>query len=509
MTARDPLFLAAHEGPTLRASIVRERLPAAAPPGPNEAEGEQPAAAGDEAAAAEEDAIHAPGAVDLWGEPGGVALPRSGADLGAVRVREGAAAPVSLAITYGEVAASCLDGIALAGRHRTLLSRTGRIREEERTLAFIDALAVTPRFPSALFAWWEEAVELVDPWKVWAPALVLACLDGGDVPAALRAILSKLSEDEDEAAVIAGEALALGARADRVEWARSFARDPHPPARAAGLEARSLLGALSAAEVVSVLSTDGARTVRWAAARAAARLPADPQVDELLLAELHRATDPELAWEVVRALALRGLPAGYFAMKHDPTWAVRLGPHALDVLALFGDVADAALARQVAARCGLTSRVLLGLGRFGHAGAAPLLLRALGDEDAAEDAGAALVWLFGLPMDEDEALSPAAWRAWIATADLDERVRYRFGRPYAPACLAEATRQELRSQADLAWLVDEANVRAGLAERPELWRWSPLADASLAPSLAALGRASDPFALDPWRSVGRERRRRA
>ncbi|WP_437840089.1 hypothetical protein [Sorangium sp. So ce1153] len=437
-----------------------------------------------------------------------------------VRQAKGKGTPIPLIATYGEVISACLDGIALAARHRALLPREGRAREEERILSFLDALVVTPRFPALLIAWWEEAVDLPDPWKAWAPTFVLACLDGEDLPEAIATMVRRLPEDDAEAAAIAGEALALGAHPERFDWARHLIDEAHPAVRAAGIEALSLAGALGPDELARVLASDAARTVRWAAVRAAARLPRtalltdarptpeERRLDELLLAELNRAPDAELTWQTARALALRGIPAGYYGMVHDASMLHRLGPRALDVLAFFGTGDDAPLARRIVARCGLSSAVLRGLGRYGHPGAAPVLVRALGDEDAADDASAALVAIFGVPFEEQRLTSSEAWRTWLATAAVDEAVRHRFGKPYRPGCMTEAAADGTRSQAELSWLVDEANVRAGLAERPALWRWSPAADASLAPALAAMSRADGGFLGDPWRSVLRSRQRR-
>jgi hypothetical protein len=51
--------------------------------------------------------------------------------------------------------------------------------------------------------------------------------------------------------------------------------------------------------------------------------------------------------------------------------------------------------------------------------------------------------------------------------------------------------------------VDEANVRAGLAERPALFRWSPEADAALTPALRVLSRKDADFARDTWKDTWR------
>jgi len=425
-----------------------------------------------------------------------------------VHLASGKGAPLPLVATYAEVVTACLDGIALAARHRALLPRDGRAREEERILAFLDALVVVPRFPSLLIAWWEEASTLPDPWKVWAPTFALACLDGQDVPEALARLWRRLPEDDAEAVAVAGEALVLGAHPNRGAWARRLSADAHPAVRAAALEALSLSGALEPDEVVRVLTLDEARSVRWVAVRAAARLPEDRlpedrRLDDLLRGELNKASDGDLVWNAARALALRGNPSGYFALRYNPSVLQRLGAYVLDVLAFLGDASDASIARQVVARLGLTSKVLRGLGRYGHTGAAPMLVRALGDEDAAEDASAALVWLFGVPFEEEKITSPDAWRAWLREAPLDEATRYRFGSPYRPGCVAEAAADGSRSQADLVWLVDEANVRAGLAERPALFRWSPEADAALAHALRVLSRKDADFARDTWKDTWR------
>lgn len=425
-----------------------------------------------------------------------------------VRLRKDQGEPLSLGATYGEIVAACLDGIALAACHRMRLRRDRREREQERILAFTDALLVTPRFLSALAAWWEEAADLPDPWKVWAPVFALGCLRGEDVPEALGHVLRAVPEDEAETAVIAGEALAVAPSPDRQRWASALLGDAHPCARAAALSMYSNTASTSIEALITALTKDESRTVRWAAVQAAGRAPADLRVDDLLFAEMHRAEDADLLWQVLRALALRGHCTPYHAMRHDPALLSRLGGRALDVLAFFGSAADAILAKTVVSRCGLTPKVVSGLGRYGHPGAAPALIRALGDEDAADDAGAALVWIFGAPFDDEEDIqSPDAWRKWLATTTFPEDVRLRFGEPYTPACVAKAAGEGALSQEDIAWMVDEAHVRCGLSAAPSLSGWWPAVDTALAPILAALARESAPFATDPWRSVTRDRRR--
>ena len=433
------------------------------------------------------------------GSPGAAAI--------SVRLREGQGEPVSLATTYGEIAAACLDGIALAACHRMTLRRDAREREEERILAFTDALLVTPRFMSCLARWWEESADLPDPWKVWAPVFALGCLHGDDIAEGLGHVLRAVPEDEAETAVIAGDALAIAPHPDRLKWAAALAKDPHPCARAAALSARSELGALPVDALLDVLAKSGSRTMRWAAVRAAARAAEDRRLDEMLVAEVHRAVDADFLWEVLRALALRGHATGYHAMRHDPALLSRLGGRALSVLAFFGDAADATLARAVVTRCGLTTAVISGLGRYGHPGAAPILLRALGDEDHADDASDALVWIFGMAVDENEVTSPEAWKQWLHTTRFPEDTRLRFGKPYSPACVAEAAGEGARSQADIVWMVDEAHVRCGVRRAASLSQWSPIADAALAPLLSTLTSEAAPFAADPWRSVTRSLRR--
>ena len=437
-------------------------------------------------------------------------LPWLGATSGRkVRMRKGQGAPVTLAASHEEIAAACLDGIALAACHRMTLRRDRRSREEERILAFTDALLVTPRFVPLLGRWWQEAATLPDPWKVWAPVFVLGCLDGDVAPSGLAHVLRALAEEDAEAAVIAGEALAATPHPDRLGWAAELARDAHPSARAAALTARATLGGLPLDALIDVLAKERSRTVRWAAVRAASRAPPDRRLDGMLLAEVRSATDAAFLWEVLRALSLRGHATAYQAMRHDPGLVARLGGRALSVLALFGDANDAPLAQQVARRSGLTSSVVQGLGRYGHPGALPLLLRALSDEDSADDASEALVWIFGVPFDENDLESADAWRTWIRATTFREDTRLRFGKPYTPMCVAEAAEEGVRSQADVAWLVEEAQVRCGLAGAPDLTAWSTVADAALSPVVAALGREAAPFARNPWHTArsGAERRR--
>ncbi|MBK8259655.1 MAG: hypothetical protein IPK82_44235 [Polyangiaceae bacterium] len=424
-----------------------------------------------------------------------------------VQLRKGQGAPVSLAVSYSEIAAACLDGMALAANHRHSLRWDNRLREEERILAFTDALTVTARFVSWTGAWWEEAVDLPDPWKIWSPVFLLGCLRGDDVVEGLRGLLRSLPEEEAESAAIAGEALASTPSVDRSALFSVLLSDSHSCTQAAALRAQSLVGEIQVEAVLNALAPTAHRTLALAAARAAGRsFAGDARVDECLLACVHTASDPDFLWEILRALALRGHATAYHAMLHDPSLLVRLGARALDVLAFFGADTDAAVARTVVSRSGLTSRVLLGLGRYGHPGAAPLMIRALSDEDHAEDAANALVWMFGEPFGEDEVESPEAWKNWLKTTRFAENTRLRFGKPYRPSCVAEAAAEGARSQVDIGFMLDEAYVRCGFTCPPDLSGWSPKVNAALAQATSVLAAESGTFAADPWRSVTRSKR---
>jgi hypothetical protein len=417
-------------------------------------------------------------------------------DPDAVQLMPARGAPVAINAQYAAVVANCLDTIAMCARHRATRRLDERAAEEERILALLDAVVVCPRFPHAMVAWWREAVASPDPWKIWAPAFVIACTDGNDAGPALASLVATLADDEVEAVGLAAEAAAAGAVSDLHEVANELARDARPHARALGVELLGRLDAASAEHVLAALDPTSPLAIRWAGARAAARLPEDRRVDELLLSALHSEDDARALWEAARALAWRGLPAAYNAMRFDDALARRLGPRALLVLALFGEAGDAPIAQRIVARCGASSPVLHGLARYGHPGAAKVLLSALGDEDASDDAASALEWIFGPGPGPRERHIPERWRAHIAASGADERVRLRFGKPYHPNGVAAALREARVSREDIDFLLDEAAVRTGIAARAKTAAFVSMADPAMAAAAAALSRAKAPG--DSW-----------
>jgi hypothetical protein len=435
--------------------------------------------------------------------PADIAASASTPSPDAVKLLHEKARPIDLAAQYDTIVAGCLDTMAMCARHRATRRLDERSAEEDRILALLDAIVVCPRFAHSIFGWWSAAREQPDPWKIWAPAFVIASAEGGDVVSALTSLVEPL-ESELDALGIAGEAVALGPRTDVAAVAAALLRDPQPAARALGVEVEWRLGALSVAQAVEALGPDSPPAVRWAACRASAQLPAERRIDDLLLEHLHREPDSRILWEATRALTLRGLPAAYHALRWNDSLASRLGPKALLALALLGDEADAALARKLVARHGTSEAVIRGLARYGHPGAAPILLDALGDEDASDDAADALQWLFGPLPDATKSAVPGVWREHIARARPNDRERLRFGKPYRPSHVLEALRLGRIGRLDLDFMFDEAMTRTGVRHRVDLWRFSSDSDAIAAQVAASL--ALD--AGDSWACVARSRRAR-
>jgi hypothetical protein len=73
-----------------------------------------------------------------------------------------------------------------------------------------------------------------DPWKIWAPAFVIACTDGDDAAPALASLVATLAGDEVEAVGVAAEAAAAGALPSLHPIANELARDARAHARALG-----------------------------------------------------------------------------------------------------------------------------------------------------------------------------------------------------------------------------------------------------------------------------------
>lgn len=426
-------------------------------------------------------------------------------DPGRIELDPRRAAPVALRDHYAAVVTEALDGISLAARHRALRRFDERGDEETSILELVDAVVACPRFGEVLPPYAHEALDAPDPWRIFGPLFTVACLEGADVGPALAALLAPLAEDDHARVEVAAEALALAPHADLLGLLRDLGRDAHPGPRAVAVGAMGLLRALDPDAVLEAMASE-VPCVRRAAARAAADVVADRRVDEALLASLHQPGDREDLWTAARSLALRGLPAGYFAARLDPAWAGRLGGRVIDLVALLGEASDATLVRSAIARAGRTPAVITALGRLGHPGAAAVLVEALGDEDAADGCVRALSWIFGPPPTAAAASDPAHWRRIARRLGADQGVRLRFGAPWQPDAGLDAAHHAFLSRDDVAWILDEAVIRTGVAERAAPWRWSPEADASIAPVRTVLERHRTTFTPDTWTAKTRRGR---
>src|SRR5262249_39836528 len=113
-----------------------------------------------------------------------------------------------------------------------------------------------------------------------------------------------------------------------------------------------------------------------------------------------------------------------------------LGLRSLEILVLAGGLDDRPSLEAILRKFPVTPISLDALARFGDPTVWSFLLRALGDDDLAEDAALALTTLFGARVGFKERKNVAAWRSAIVAMRPERGVRYRRGVPFRPSILA-------------------------------------------------------------------------
>ncbi len=377
------------------------------------------------------------------------------------------AAPVPVHHHYAAVVAGCLERMAMLSRHRDERPWSEHESIEARLLAQARAVVEARASVADLLTLWDDAED--EPRMTWAVVFALRFLDGDT---AVADLLDRLPSDAIDHARLAADALVAGVPREGVTLGSELSNTARPLVRAVGLEILSRSGQLGAEEASKALD-DGDAEVAASALRALARLAEPGAAVPQIRAHLTHA-DPEVVWEAARALTLFGHRDAYAAVCENGPLSKVLGPQALEILALAGEPDDVATLERVVRRVSMSAETLSVVARFGHPVAWPYLVRGLERPELADEAGRALVTLFG-PLSIEEPVDAATWRAMLEGVKIPAALRLRRGEPWsADAVLAECASGELPRR-EIEVRRDELRARRGVPPGVDLGAWGRLA----------------------------------
>jgi len=315
---------------------------------------------------------------------------------GAVRLAPDRALGTSAPRWQQQVRTGLLERALTLGASHRAGSHLGRPEAARRLLAHLDALAEAGLSLAAIRAFADEA-ELDRPGALWALTILFGCQDSNDAEEAFESWIDSLDP-----------ALLLSYRGV-LEIAEALAIQPNPrlrqqiPRWAAGPSAVLTAIALETM-ALDQLSDDGvARLIRndsplvhAALERLLTRSPGEAPRSAARRPSWIEVSVPALAHVIARARVLARDPEPLFRLRerHPPALDA-LGPYAIDLLALAGEIADQGLAKDLALGFPTTPTLLDALGRAGLPSLFPRLLAALDGDDFEDDAHAARVTALG------------------------------------------------------------------------------------------------------------------
>jgi hypothetical protein len=426
---------------------------------------------------------------------------------------EGVGEPLTQAAFSDGVVRSACEMIAMHGRHRALRPLGERAATEDRVLTYLDAIAVTGgACVATILAWWEESLEVPDPWKTWTAALALGTLDGADALEALTFGLRRLPPALGDHAAAAAEALAALPRPDLGALSADLRAAPEPLLRSAGVELAARL-TLLAPDALSHHFADPSPLVVAAAARAAARLRYD-EAEPLLpwIEAAMRRPDARVAWPAARSMMRWGRLDAYEELRAGAPLGKVLGLRAAELLVMAGEPADLTRLEAILARAPTSPAHLSVIARFGHPAAWARLLHHLGDPDLEDAAVLALTTLFGAAVPHDDRADPAAWKSALLATKWDPLLRYRRGEPWRAEIVAAEVASgalppiEVEARLDELLVRTRAAVALGTTPSPliapcsaDVSLWAPHLTPALAGLGAAAARAAQGRAPGRWR----------
>jgi HEAT repeat protein len=395
---------------------------------------------------------------------------RSQSEPGPVVIDSERGAPVLIRDHYGAVITGCLERMAMLSRLRDERPLYRRAGIEARLLAQVDAVVEARVSVPDLLAFWDDAAR-DDPRVTWAIVFMLGSLAGGTAITGILDLVNGLAADEEEHAILVAEALVAAPHPDRVTLGRDLLRSARPLARTIAVELLSRLGQLGMEPALAALD-DQHVAVKAAALRALARMDGHNAMLPKIRACLGHG-DPAVVCEAARTLTLFGATDVYLSVRERGALSEMLGPYAVEILALAGNLDDIAVMETLIRRQSVSAETLSALARFGHPAAWPYLVHALERSELADAAERALVTLFGpLVIDEPEDAA-GVWRGILARTEFPAGTRLRKGERWsARAVIAECAGGEL-SRREVELLHDELRVRTRRRAHDLGAWWSP------------------------------------
>lgn len=395
-----------------------------------------------------------------WGAFPPIAAP-SDPDLSAwVRFDEERGHAIEKPSHEAEVVPSLLEEATLVARHRMERHLAEAADEEHQFFRLQDAIASFGKASRKyLDDWWQQSLEGDDPYRSFV--LAYTCASWAE-PDALNLFVEKMAQLPEGArrdAHCAGRALAFTPQPHIASYLAQWAGHSHPVVAGAALAGLSHLGQLQPEYFASVLGQGIPAVIADVLLYHAAYLPAHTVAPWLSLIERWmRSPDPRLSWHAARAATLQGSDNPLWALRQeaqgdDFPLARRWGAHGAQLLVWAGDVEDASLLSRWVQSQRMTVEWLKQLALFGHPQIFTFLLRFLGDEDLSEGAASALEILFGPLVDPLERGEPASWTYAVERLNIDPTKRYRLGKLWSPARLAE----EIQS-GQLSWLDTDSRL---------------------------------------------------
>jgi hypothetical protein len=486
-----PLFVAARDQPRRRVvarPLYGERAAAAL----SLSVAEPPAPAND---ASDDDAV-VPAPDDDVAPPGPAELPSPPRP--PVRWLDELPPPVFVDAFQDRVVADALASARGFARDRWEITIRDRPQAEARLLRAIDAVLVTPGdVVGRVLRAWTASRELPGAHQSSVTGLILGSLEGGDVAAALLDAIEALPAGEVAHALAATDGFAIAEHPGESALTEDLLGSSSHVARAAGVRLRVRRRAFDVATLRGWLLEPDLDVVAQAL-RGIETLAASEATPLLpLAARWLGVADPNVAWHAARALLIAGSLEPLRRVRERGSVTDTLGLRALEVLILAGEGEDIPHFAWIASRFPPSPALFDAVGRFGHLGAFSRLAHALGDEDLADAAAAALETMLGPGVSPRERLAAGAWRRALLHDKPSIELRHRAGRPWSPDAVAgECVDLSCRA---IEGRIAELRVRTGemiLADLESFW---PVAGASIEGALATARRVGKAYPAGSYR----------
>lgn len=382
---------------------------------------------------------------------------------------------------YEELWAGLLERLLALSVQRHSRALRDQAELEQRVVHHVHALAAVGIGPGFVLQFWEDSHEEL-PHAAWVAGLVFGACAGANWDSGLRRWCEMLQGVPFGQRMLAADALALSPKADLPIFLAELRRSEVAPLRAVAIEALSRRGPAA----IEPLSDDDL-AARAALLRHRLRHPTDERRAAIMINDasweaLLHVDDPDLVGEIARASLILGDQRALEDIRSRGRLAKQLGPRAVELLALVGEMDDVRLIDTLLGAHPSTVALLRAVARYGHRSLWGYLTQALDDEDLSEAAGEGLATLFGPLVDETAQLRRERWEAALASATFPPDVRLRRGAPWAFGVWRDDLNVGLAVE-DLVSSADEARLY-GRRDVPDPVCWGEAARAEFMGAMA-------------------------